>query len=97
MAERTISQVLADLRGGPACILEGADVVVTDITVDSREVNPGSIFACVRGEHHDGHDFASDAVAAGASALLVDHPLPLAVAQILTTDVRAATGCPVTE
>jgi UDP-N-acetylmuramoyl-L-alanyl-D-glutamate--2,6-diaminopimelate ligase len=92
MAERTISQVLADLRGGPACILEGADVVVTDITVDSREVSPGSIFACVRGEHHDGHDFASDAVAAGASALLVDHPLPLAVAQILTTDVRAATG-----
>ncbi|MEY4229255.1 MAG: Mur ligase family, catalytic domain, partial [Actinomycetota bacterium] len=62
MAERMLSQVLADLRGGPACTLEGADAVVTDITVDSRVAGPGSIFSCVRGEHHDGHDFATDAV-----------------------------------
>lgn len=92
MAERSLSRVLADLRGGPACALDGEDVVVGDITVDSREAGPGAIFSCVRGEHHDGHDFAADAIAAGAAALLVDHVLPLPAPQIVTSDVRAATG-----
>ena len=40
---------------------------------DSRLVSSGSLYACLRGEHFDGHSFAAEAVAAGASALLVDH------------------------
>ena len=39
---------------------------VTAMTHDSRRVAPGTLFACVRGAHHDGHDFAAAAVAAGA-------------------------------
>jgi UDP-N-acetylmuramoyl-L-alanyl-D-glutamate--2,6-diaminopimelate ligase len=67
-------------------------VLVDDITLDSRAVSPGTLFCCVRGEHHDGHGFAADAVAAGAVALLVDHQLDLEVAQVVVNDVRAATG-----
>ena len=39
---------------------------------------PGSLYACLRGEHFDGHTFAADAVRSGATALLADHPLDLA-------------------
>lgn len=69
-----------------------ADVELTDATHDSRVVGSGWLFCCVPGASHDGHDFAADAVRAGADALLVERPLPLDVPQIQVDDVRAAIG-----
>ena len=40
------------------------------------------MFFCVRGFTRDGHDFAPDAVARGAAALVVDHPLGLGVPEV---------------
>src|SRR3954452_7591152 len=66
---------------------------VTGMTHDSRLVARGTLFACIRGEHHDGHEFASAAVAAGASALLVDHELAdVGVGQLVVSDTRLAMG-----
>ena len=54
------------------------------------------MYACLRGEHHDGHTFAPDAVAAGARSLLVDHPLAaeqVGIAeQLVVADTRRALG-----
>src|SRR6476469_7941460 len=69
---------------------DGPDVVVTGLTFDNRLVGPGSLFFCVRGFTRDGHDFAADAVARGAVALVVDHPLGLGVPEVVVGDVRAA-------
>lgn len=66
--------------------------VVTGIVFDSREVGEGSLFCCLRGETADGHTFAAPAVAAGARVLLVDHELPLDVAQVVVPDTREAMG-----
>ena len=63
-----------------------------DITHDSRQVGTGWAFACVPGEHHDGHEFAPGAVAAGATLLIVERRLPLDVAQVVVSDVRRAMG-----
>ena len=41
------------------------DVEITSITHDSRQVDPGTCFACIPGAVTDGHDHAADAVAAG--------------------------------
>jgi UDP-N-acetylmuramoyl-L-alanyl-D-glutamate--2,6-diaminopimelate ligase len=38
----------------------------------------------------DGHDFAPDAIARGAAALVVDHPLGLGVPEVVVHDVRAS-------
>ncbi len=65
---------------------------VVDVTHDSRQVAPGWAFACVPGGRHDGHDFAADAVRAGASLLLVERQLPVDVAQVVVADVRRAMG-----
>jgi len=51
---------------------------------------PGDLFACVRGVTADGHDFAAQAVAAGATALIVERPLDLPVPQVLVPDARLA-------
>jgi len=67
-----------------------ADVEITALALDSRRVAPGTAFFCVRGFTRDGHEFAAEAVAAGASALVVDHPLGLGVPEVLVDDVRAA-------
>ena len=57
---------------------------------------PGTLFACVVGEHADGHRFAAAAVQAGATALLVERQLDApgvsGVTQIVVTDTRRAMG-----
>ena len=90
---RPLREVLDAVRGGPARRVVGDPMVdVADITLDSRAVAAGSVFCCVRGEHHDGHLFAGDAVAAGAAALVVDHEMAVSIPQVVVSDVRAATG-----
>ena len=66
--------------------------LVHGITHDSRSVTPGALFGCVVGQHHDGHRFAAEALAAGAGALLVSDVLDVDAAQIVVPDVRAALG-----
>ncbi len=68
------------------------DGVVRDITHDSRRVAPDSLFCCLVGDQVDGHDLAREAINAGASALLVQHELPLDVAQIVVSDTRREMG-----
>lgn len=69
---------------------DAADVDVSALAYDDRQVSPGTVFFCVRGFTRDGHDFAGKAVAAGAAALVVDHPLDLGVPEVVVDDVRTA-------
>jgi UDP-N-acetylmuramoyl-L-alanyl-D-glutamate--2,6-diaminopimelate ligase len=65
-------------------------VDVRALAFDNRAVEPGTVFFCVRGHSRDGHEFAPGAVARGAAALVVDHPLRLGVPEVVVPDVRAA-------
>ena len=70
---------------------EGApEVEISALAYSSRDVRPGALFFCVPGFKVDGHDFAPDAVARGASALVVQRPLGLGVPEVQVEDVRAA-------
>lgn len=48
------------------------DHEITGLTADSREVEPGFVFAALRGVKADGARFVPDALAAGAVAILAD-------------------------
>jgi UDP-N-acetylmuramoyl-L-alanyl-D-glutamate--2,6-diaminopimelate ligase len=74
----------------PTEVVRGAPVEVEDLAYDLRAVRTGSVFFCVPGGQADGHDFAADAVAAGALALVVERPLDLAVPQLVVPDARVA-------
>jgi UDP-N-acetylmuramoyl-L-alanyl-D-glutamate--2,6-diaminopimelate ligase len=65
---------------------------VTDVVYRSVDAGPGAIFCCIPGAKADGHDFAGDAVARGAVALVVERWLPLDVPQVLVGSVRASIG-----
>ncbi|MBC8338136.1 MAG: UDP-N-acetylmuramoylalanyl-D-glutamyl-2,6-diaminopimelate--D-alanyl-D-alanine ligase [Rhodospirillales bacterium] len=43
------------------------------VTIDSRDVQIGDLFIAIKGPSFDGHDFAADALAAGAVCAVVDH------------------------
>ncbi len=53
--------------------LETATTVITEASVDSRQVIPGALFVAMRGEHTDGHDYIKDAFGRGASFALIEH------------------------
>src|SRR4051812_252395 len=66
------------------------DVEIMGLAYDNRTVEPGTLFFCVPGFTRDAHDFAPDAVARGAAALVVTRPLGLGVPEVQVHDMRAA-------
>ncbi|MGL5931090.1 MAG: UDP-N-acetylmuramoyl-L-alanyl-D-glutamate--2,6-diaminopimelate ligase [Dermatophilaceae bacterium] len=65
---------LVELAGlaGAAEVAQFADIDVTGVTLDSRAVQPGDLYAALPGARVHGADFAAAAVAAGAVAVLTD-------------------------
>jgi UDP-N-acetylmuramoyl-L-alanyl-D-glutamate--2,6-diaminopimelate ligase len=83
-----IDQLIAALE--PSDVLGPAPVEIAELAYDARAVGPGSLFFCVPGTRADGHEFATDAVANGAVALVVERPLELDVPQLVVPSARAA-------
>jgi UDP-N-acetylmuramoyl-L-alanyl-D-glutamate--2,6-diaminopimelate ligase len=71
---------------------DAGGVQISALAYDNRRVERGTLFFCVPGFTRDGHDFAADAVANGAVALVVERHLPglEEVPQIRVESVRAA-------
>ena len=67
-----------------------AQATLADVCTDTRKIQTGSLFVCLRGERFDGHSFASQAAQLGAAALLVDHPVDADVPQLVVTDTGKA-------
>ena len=44
---------------------------ITGISIDSRTIAPGEAFVAIAGDNHDGHDFVTAALAAGAGFAVV--------------------------
>ncbi len=65
---------------------EMATPVITEATIDSRQVIPGALFVAIPGERVDGHDFVAEAFQRGASFAFIQgalsEPFP-------TLDLRA--------
>lgn len=64
-------QLLLDATGG-AVIQRGTVEQFTLFASDAREVEGGELFVAVRGVHADGHDFAAEAIAQGATGVLLE-------------------------
>ena len=65
------------------------DREITFITDDSRKIQPGCAFVCIKGNHFDGHDAAFDAVRRGAAAVIVQHSVGCE-GEVITSNTRAA-------
>jgi UDP-N-acetylmuramoyl-tripeptide--D-alanyl-D-alanine ligase len=83
-----VSAVEGELRGP-------ASGQVTRVCTDSRTLQPGDLFIAIRGPSFDGHDFALEAAAKGAVAVLVEQgsPAPTDGCTVVTVDdTRLALG-----
>ena len=63
-------RALAELVAGWVAV--PADVTVSDVTLDSRAARPGTLFLACRGRSHHGLEFAREARARGARAVLYE-------------------------
>lgn len=69
-----------------------ADTSISSLVYRADEACPGSLFFCVPGFVHDGHDFAPLAVSRGAVAVCGERRLSLPVTQITVPSVREVMG-----
>ena len=74
------------------CLQGSTDQEVKNVIYDSRKVEEGSLFVCIRGAVVDGHKFVPDVVAKGAKVLIVEEAVeaPEDVTVILVKDTRYA-------
>ena len=68
---------------------EPQDCEIKGVTCDSRQVEPGTVFFCIKGGRFDGHDHAAEAMKAGAAAVVCQRDLDLP-GQVLCADTRLA-------
>ena len=73
MIAMTLSEA-ADLLGGQLFDPSEADPLLTGAAADSRRLQPGQLYVAIVGERVDGHQFAAQAMAAGAAGVLGERP-----------------------
>lgn len=77
----TIADLVAATHGRP---IGNMPQGVTGISIDSRAITPGEAFFAIKGDRVDGHDFASFAIANGASLLVVSEGKLPALGRLVT-------------
>lgn len=88
---KTIQQLAQIVEG--ATIIGDKETIITGIEHDSRKAETGTLFVCIKGVHVDGHKFISQAVNAGAKAILTTREMvevPAGVAILRVPDLNKA-------
>jgi UDP-N-acetylmuramoyl-tripeptide--D-alanyl-D-alanine ligase len=86
----TASELVA-ITGGNWVVAPAANWVCTYIAHNTGMVQHGDVFCAFKGERFDAHDFAADAANKGATAFIVERPLPnVSQAQLLVANTRQA-------
>lgn len=81
-----LSDICRAVRGK----LQGQDLRVTGVSIDTRTLRTGDLYVAIAGHQFDGHDFCDKAEQSGANALLVSRVVDSALPQILVADTRLA-------
>lgn len=83
---------LSDAAHWSGAELFGRDIEFSGIEIDSRRLNPGSLFVALKGAHYDGHDYLDEARSKGAVAALVAHRVPTSLPLLIAEDMVPALG-----
>ncbi len=83
---------LHDIAEATAGTVSGGDVQVRGVCTDTRAIEPGNLFVALTGSRFDGHRYADQAADRGASALLLQQPVPCALPCVKVPDTTVALG-----
>jgi UDP-N-acetylmuramoyl-L-alanyl-D-glutamate--2,6-diaminopimelate ligase len=75
-AELPVGVVMEGVAVRSALPFEDGDLKISQVTCDSRKVQPGALFVAIQGIATDGNLFAKAAAARGASVILSSDPKP---------------------
>lgn len=67
-----------------------SDIYVENICIDTRKIEPGSLFVAIKGEHFDGHDFIEQAYSLGAVGVVSERPVLGHTGVIVVPDTHQA-------
>ncbi|MDH6519683.1 UDP-N-acetylmuramoyl-tripeptide--D-alanyl-D-alanine ligase [Streptomyces sp. SAI-135] len=90
MIALSLAEIASVVGGQTYDIPDPSAQVHGPVVIDSRQVRDGSLFAAFVGERVDGHDYADQAVRAGAVAVLAQRPV--GVPAIVVEDVQTTLG-----
>jgi len=90
MIALTLAEIAAITNGIVHDAPDPSAQVTAPAACDSRQVTPGGMFAALPGARADGHDFAAQALAAGAVCVLASRPVDGPA--VVVPDVTAALG-----
>lgn len=71
-------------------VIHERNAEIGGLSADSKHIMDGDMFICFKGGDSDGHDFAAEAVAAGAVAVVCERECDLPVCQIVVKNGRRA-------
>lgn len=72
-------------------VCSGEDAEISLVSTDTRTIEKGSVFVCIKGERFDGHDFAKQAFEKGAEAVISEREIE-GVRCIIVEDTLRALG-----
>ena len=75
-----------------AKLIGSGDVVVENISTDTRQAVENGLFFALKGEKFDAHDYVEKAIEQGCVAVVVERELAVNVPQIIVADTRLALG-----
>jgi len=90
MPHETTLIEIAELTGGE--VVGDGMAPILNVEHDSRRCRSGTLFVAIRGFEADGHSYIDNAIANGATAVCVDHPIDSNVPQLVVEDTRLALG-----
>jgi len=83
---------LADIASRLKATLIGNDVMFSQLSTDTRTLQPGAVHLALKGERFDGHQFANVAEESGAAGLVVERQLDSPLPQLVVDDTLVALG-----
>lgn len=89
MIKQTTNQIAQTLN---AKLIGSGDVVVENISTDTRQAVENGLFFALKGEKFDAHDYVEKAIEQGCVAVVVERELAVNVPQIIVADTRLALG-----
>ncbi|MGN1089892.1 MAG: UDP-N-acetylmuramoyl-L-alanyl-D-glutamate--2,6-diaminopimelate ligase, partial [Huintestinicola sp.] len=90
--KKSLLALLSDAGKAMDYRYKGKDCLVTGITDDTRSIEDGNIFVCVKGQKFDGHTAAEEMLSKGAAVVVCERDLKLGAKQIIVPDTKKFYG-----
>ena len=84
--------LLSEAANAMQANLFGSDAVFSSVGTDSRGITKNQLFVALKGEHFDGHDFASHAISQGAAGVIVSNHIADVEPVLVVNDTCKALG-----